>query len=245
MRVLFLDESGDNNLKAIDPDYPIFVLGGVIVGREYAFCQLTDALNEFKQHFFGRTDLVLHTADITRNRNGFEDLRIPDVRSKFYDRLNSLMQELQYEVVACVILKNDYLERYGVDAIDPYRLGLRVMTELLLDVVGLQPEGGTIVAERRGEALDQDVRETWEMLKERGSLYAEAEAIRNSIQALDLRGKQENIAGLQLADLVVGTIGRHFLGKQDKEDWRIVERKLFRGSPGDRRDAGVAIFPKQ
>ena len=34
MRVLFLDESGDHNLSAIDPRYPIFVLGGIIVDKE-------------------------------------------------------------------------------------------------------------------------------------------------------------------------------------------------------------------
>jgi len=31
MKVLFLDESGDHSLNVIDPQYPVFVLGGVIV----------------------------------------------------------------------------------------------------------------------------------------------------------------------------------------------------------------------
>ena len=42
MKVLFLDESGDHNLSVIDPSYPIFVLGGVIVDQDYA--DLTEAL---------------------------------------------------------------------------------------------------------------------------------------------------------------------------------------------------------
>ncbi len=36
MKVLFLDESGDHNLSVIDPQYPMFVLGGVIVDKAYA-----------------------------------------------------------------------------------------------------------------------------------------------------------------------------------------------------------------
>ena len=36
MKVLFLDESGDHNMAAIDPNYPLFVLGGVMVDKEYA-----------------------------------------------------------------------------------------------------------------------------------------------------------------------------------------------------------------
>ena len=245
MKVLFLDESGDHNLKAIDPDYPIFVLGGIIMDKEYADTQLKDALDELEKHFFGRTDLVLHTADIARNRNGFEALRSSEVRTRFYGELNSVMQELPYEVVACAIRKHDYFERYGTDAIDPYRLGLRVMVELFCHAVGSVPNGGTIIAEKRGETLDQDVQNTWGILKERGSLYAKAEVIRNTIQAFELKGKQENIAGLQLADLVVSPIGRHVLGKLDNDDWRIVEQKLFRGTAGDEKFRGLITFPIQ
>ncbi len=75
MKILFLDESGDHNLSVIDPQYPIFVLGGVIIDEDYAKGPLNDALDAFKEEVFGRTDIVLHTADITRNRNGFEAMK--------------------------------------------------------------------------------------------------------------------------------------------------------------------------
>ena len=94
MRVLFLDESGDHNLTVIDGNYPVFVLGGVIVDKDYADGALTEAFDDFKARLFGRTDIVLHTADIVRNRNGFERLHDIDFRYRFYIQLNSLMQEL-------------------------------------------------------------------------------------------------------------------------------------------------------
>lgn len=71
MKVLFLDESGDHNLSVIDCSYPMFVLGGVIVDKAYAEGPLTKAFDDFKRRMFGRTDIVLHTADIVRVRNGF------------------------------------------------------------------------------------------------------------------------------------------------------------------------------
>ena len=74
LKVLFLDESGDHNLVAIDDNYPVFVLGGVIVDADYARGPLTEAFDDFKKRMFGRADLALHTADIVRNRNGFEAL---------------------------------------------------------------------------------------------------------------------------------------------------------------------------
>ena len=119
MKILFLDESGDHNLTIIDPQYPIFVLGGVIVDEEYADGTLKDALDEFKSEVFGRTDIVLHTADITRNRNGFEAMKEAAFRDLFYGRLNELMRTLSYSVVACVIRKDDYLSRFGLVALGP------------------------------------------------------------------------------------------------------------------------------
>lgn len=72
MKVMFLDESGDHNLSVIDPQYPLFVLGGVIVDKEYAEGKLDREVRQFKRDLFGRDDIILHTADLTRNRNGFE-----------------------------------------------------------------------------------------------------------------------------------------------------------------------------
>ena len=56
MKVLFLDKSGDHNLSVIDPQYPLFVLGGVIVDQGYAEGELADQLNAFKYGLFGRTN---------------------------------------------------------------------------------------------------------------------------------------------------------------------------------------------
>ena len=44
MKVLFLDESGDHNLEVIDPLYPLFVLGGVILEKRYAEGDLVEGL---------------------------------------------------------------------------------------------------------------------------------------------------------------------------------------------------------
>ena len=64
MKTLFLDESGDHNLSVIDPAYPLFVLGGVIMEEDYAKEVLAPAMTDFKRRLFGRDDLVLHTACI-------------------------------------------------------------------------------------------------------------------------------------------------------------------------------------
>lgn len=244
LKVLFLDESGDHNLSAIDPQYPIFVLGGVIVDQAYAEGPLTQALNRFKHDLFGRTDIVLHTADISRNRNGFERLADTTFRARFYAQLNALLRELQYTVVACAIRKDAHLARYGVAALDPYLLSLDVLVERFCFDLGHVPGSGVIVAEKRDPTLDRELDLAWLNLKIQGTRFMQASDVEQRIVGLNLRPKHANISGLQLADLVVSPIGRHVLGKPDKPDWHVVEAKLRRDRAGRVDGYGLVVLPK-
>lgn len=125
MLVLFLDESGDHSLDKIDPQYPVFVLGGCIVDLDYHDHHMTSELKRYKNDLFGRDDFILHTADINRRRGVFQILTDKDMRERFYRETNRLMAYLDYLVVACAIKKEAHLRRYGLAAMDPYSLCLR------------------------------------------------------------------------------------------------------------------------
>lgn len=195
MKIMFLDESGDHSLSKIDPQYPMFVLGGIIVEQDYAEGELTAQVRQFKQELFGRDDLILHTADITRNRNGFERLRETAFRQRFYERLNELMAALQYKVVACTIKKDVHLARYGLAALDPYLLSLNVLVERFCFEIGDQPSGGLIMVEKRNPTLDHELELAWLNLRIRGTDYLRATMISQYIAGLVMRDKRENIAG--------------------------------------------------
>ena len=51
-KVLFLDESGDHSLDVIDPQYPMFVLGGVLMDMSYAQNELEQKVRAFKRELF-------------------------------------------------------------------------------------------------------------------------------------------------------------------------------------------------
>jgi hypothetical protein len=244
MKVMFLDESGDHNLRLIDQQYPLFVLGGIIVDKDYAEGELTHKLAMFKRELFGNENLILHTADITRNRNGFERLKESAFRQDFYQMLNALMNELSYTVIACAIRKDYHLARYGVAALDPYLLSLDVLVERFCMEIGNLEGGGLIVAERRDATLDHELELAWLNLKIQGTRYFRAKQIEQRIIGLNLRDKKANLAGLQLADLVVTPIGRKILGKTVKEDYRIVESKLRRSRTGKVEGYGLVVLPK-
>jgi hypothetical protein len=108
----------------IDPAYPVFVLGGVIVDDQYAATVMETEVRRFKRDLFGSEEIILRTADIGRNRRGFERLQDQTVRTAFYERLNALIRSLDFKVVACAIKKDAHLARYGLAAMDPYFFGL-------------------------------------------------------------------------------------------------------------------------
>jgi hypothetical protein len=245
VKVLYLDESGDHNLRVIDPLYPVFVLGGVLIDEEYAAGEMEEEMRRFKRELFGRDDLILHTADITRNRNGFEQLKDSAFRARFYERLNELVRALRFEVLACAVKKRDYVQRHGISAADPYTVGLGVLVEQLCHVVGDVEQGGRIIAEKRGPELDRQLDLSWETLKVRGAGEVTPRTVRERIADLVHRHKRENVAGLQLADLVVTPIGRHVLGKRVHEDFRVVEEKLRRKpATGDYLGVGLTVLPE-
>lgn len=244
MKILFLDESGDHNLSVVDPQYPVFVLAGVMVEQGYAEGALTESIDRFKRELFGRTDIVLHTSDMIRNRNGFEALQDPAFRSRFYIALNALMRNLHYTVVACAIRKDNHLARYGVAALDPYMLSLDILVERFCFEIGRAQGGGVIVAEKRGSTLDRQLELAWLNLKIQGTRYVPASDVDERIVGLNLRPKAANIAGLQLADLVASPIGRHVLDKPRQPDWTIVESKLRRDRAGRTAGYGLVVLPR-
>lgn len=244
MQVLFLDESGDHNLSVIDPQYPMFVLGGVILDLGYAEQELEREMNDFKLRQFGTSNIILHTADITRNRNGFERLKEPGFRQQFYCALNEMLRRLEFSVVACAIRKDQHLSRYGLAALDPYLLSLDILVERFCFAIGKVTGGGVMVAEKRDPTLDRQLELAWLNLKIQGTRFLRPRAIEDRIMGLNLRAKSQNIAGLQLADLVVSPIGRHVLGKPDKEDWLVVREKFRRSRKGTIEGYGLVVLPK-
>lgn len=242
MKAIYLDESGDHSLVRIDPSYPVFVLGGVVVDIDYERAVIAPELERFKRTMFGAPDLVLHTSDIVRNRRGFENLQDRDFREAFYAGLNALMRTWQYEVIACAIRKDEHLARYGVAALDPYMLSLNIVLErYCTSLTRSQP--GMVIVEARSIVLDRQLQLAWEVVQAQGTQYMRGSRVAACIQGFEVRPKHENRAGLQLADLVVSPIGRLVLGKPPRPDWEIVRSKL-RMVKGRWLGPGLAVLPK-
>ncbi len=249
MNVMYLDESGDHNLnpKRINPTYPVFVLGGVIVDRAHARDVIEPRMRTFKQRHFGRDDVILHTVDMGKGRGDYAFLADPMLRASFYTELNEMLQELEYKVVACVIRKDAHVAKYGRHAADPYMYSLGILVERFCNELGEELDAGFICAEKRNPGLDHELREAWEDLIAQATStgYIRSKEIEEKIVGLDLKDKKPNLAGMQLADLVITPIGRYVAGRPSKAEevqWTVVERKLRRVG-GNYHGRGLVIRP--
>ena len=243
MKAFYMDESGEWNPAVRDADYPVFVLGGIIADKDYADGPLTDAVNDFKRELFGDSDIILHTADIARNRKGFEALGDATARRRFYARMNELMEGLEYSVAACAVRKDEFAPS-GLGQRDLYRVCLSPLARRFGAEIGDVRDGGIIIAESRSATrLNRAVETEWQNLKAADADAAPSAKIADRVIALNLRDKQDNIAGLQLADLVLSPIGRRLTGKPAYDDWRIVAAKILGSSPGSAGNSGLIVLP--
>jgi hypothetical protein len=247
--LLFLDESGDHSLSKIDPQYPVFVLCGIICDVSNHDGIMTDSLNRLKTQLFGRQEIVLHTLDFTRNQEGFETMVSHDFRVQFFHELQTWISGLNFKLVASVIRKQDHLKKYGLQAIDPYMLSLSILVERFIFECG--SVGGSIVAEARNPTLNNALELAFLDLKIRGTRFVSAAKVQKRIHNFSIRDKRENIAGLQLADVCATPIGRHVLGRKtyprycsDGDFYRTIEKKFRRDWQDKIEGMGLVVLPK-
>ena len=211
----------------------MFVLGGVIIDRAYARNIIAPAMQAFKIKHFGSGDVILHTVEMGKGQGVYSFLADPVKRTSFYADLNTMLDRLVYKVVACVIKKPELVKEYGANAVDPYHYSLEILVERFCLELGAQADSGFICAEQRNPGLDKALIEAWEEVRTNsiGTGYTSSKSIDEQIIGLDLKNKKLNLAGMQLADLVITPIGRHVVGMQAKTNevqWTIVEKKLRR-----------------
>lgn len=244
---MYLDESGNHDLRKIDPAYPVFVLGGAIIERSYIRQVIEPELRQFKMAHFGREDVILHTVDMSKGRGDYAFLADPLRRTTFYSELNGMLRRLDYQVVACVVKKPEHVLRYGANAADPYHTSLKYLVERFCLELGQEDDSGFICAEKRNSGLDTGLINVWSELLRSGTEHVTSKEIDAKIVGLDLKDKRPNLAGMQLADLVITPIGRHIAGKPHKlheVHWTVVESKLRRVN-GTYEGPGLIIRPQK
>jgi hypothetical protein len=239
--IVFVDESGDHGMTSIDPHYPVFSLAFCLFAKEEYAARVAPAVLRFKYRHFGHDQVILHEHEIRKTKGEFRFLTDAARREPFFTDLNELIAFTPFTLVASVIDKRLYKERYPQPA-NPYHVAMGFGLErifLHLRELGCRTGTTHLLFERRGQKEDGEL----ELEFRRVCEGQNAMAARLPFEIV-MADKKCNSAGLQLADLVARPIGRKVLDPaQPNRAFDILAEKLRRSRRGQVRGWGLKVFP--
>jgi hypothetical protein len=253
--IVYVDESGDHALAALDPDYPVFVLAFCIFQKaEYARLAVP-RLEQLKFRYFGHDMVVLHEHEIRKSKGEFRILLRRETREAFLHDLNALVAEVPFTIVASCIRKHEFVERRGASS-NLYHVALEAGLEQIsrfLHERGQHQAATHVVFERRGRREDQELEQEFERICRDRQVAGISPGLipgqrpgagLGDALRLVMASKQSNTCGLQLADLVARPIGRHILSpEQPNRALALLSPKLRRGPDGEVRGWGLICAP--
>ena len=244
MKVMFLDESGDHSLDKIDPSYPMFVLAGCIFDFDYYSKYVEPEANKLKIKHFGKTNVILRSYDIRKQKREFASLVDMTKRTTFYEDLDNFINNLDFKIIAAAIRKDKLKSQYRTPG-NPYHLCLRFILERAVMYLGRTGERMLFRIESRQTHNDEKLAEVYEDFRNKDQNMFKKDEIQAKLVDLSFNQKVQNIIGMQIADLVAYPIGKWVLdNSKENKAFEIIEKKFhksFRSS--SYLDYGLKIFP--
>ncbi len=248
---LHIDEVGHHNMRSsLDPNERYLGLTGLIMRVGYSEGDFASALNKIKTDVFGRCDFSLHRRDIiNRKPEPFTALKDEAKRQEFDGLILALMEESKYRVFTVVIDKREHRAKYAVWQFQPYHYCMTVMLERYVRWLDRIDSVGDVLAESRGKKENKQLSKAYRRIYARGTDHVPDLLFKARLTSTEikLKPKTENIAGLQLADLIASPSCRELICRQTKEQMtaefgkRVVEilyRKKYLRSVYDGHVAG-------
>lgn len=241
---MFLDESGDHSLDKIDSSYPIFVLAGCIFDFDYYSKVVEPETNKLKIKHFGKTDIILRSYDIRKQKKDFSCLVDIKRRKAFYTDLDKLMQTTEFTIISAAIKKDNLKNKYS-DPGNPYHLCLQFILERSIMYLGRSGNKMIFRIESRQTHNDEKLAEVYEGFRNHDHQLFKKEEIQSKLVDLSFNQKIQNIIGMQMADLVAYPIGRWVLNKsQENKAFDIIQDKIHKSPKnGQYINFGLKIFP--
>jgi hypothetical protein len=240
---LFIDESGDHGLTIVNPDFPVFLLSGVLISEDN-YSMLKSTFNKVKNELWGNKEVIFHSRDIRKCEKEFMVLFDLDKKKWFYDNLNSAINDCDYTLIASAIQKENYINQFGRLSNDVYELALSFVIERAIFFLDVMPDNGKelqIIIEKRGKKEDKQLDEHFQRLMSRGTGYVSAEKLSNYSLSITFKDKKENINGLQLADLTAYPIARYVIEPERANPaFELISSKIY--SKNGKR-YGLKIYP--
>ena len=238
--IVFVDESGDHSLTAINPEWPLFVLSFCIFPVVAYVHQVTPAIRQLKFDSFGHDLVILHEHDIRKKKGAFARLN-KEAREVFLDRLTGIIAATDMTMIAVVIDKTRHKAKYSAPE-HPYHLAMQFGLERVAHFLALHGQNDAetaVVCEARGAKEDAELELEFRRVCDGANRSKRPYPLR--IVIADKKTKSE---GLQLADLTARPAGLSVLRpEQPNRAWDVLKAKLFAGQHNCVSGNGIKVFP--
>lgn len=241
---LYIDESGDhrygkksiaNTVPTDSPktirvsyeEYPeledtrnrYLSLTGCIIESVFYSTTFCSEMEQLKKKYFAYDPddpLIFHREDMINCRHSFYRLRNSEVRKAFNDDLLLFFSRMPYTVITVVIDKKAHIQKYGDVAFHPYHYCLTAMLERYCGFLSFYGAKGDVLAESRGGREDEKLKKAYQSLYFGGSGYWHKSHFQTTLttKEIKLQKKTQNIAGLQLSDLIAHPAKCHILSER-------------------------------
>ncbi len=220
---LYVDEVGNSDLGASsNPNHRYLSLTGVIFELEYVKNSVFPAVEEIKHKYFNShpdDPIILHRKEIVNKKPPFDSLMDSNVEVSFNSDLLKLLISLNYNVITVVIDKLEHKSRYQVWRFDPYHYCLTILVERYVRWLQDNDSLGDVMAESRGGKEDRRLKDSFERIYNQGSDYIQADLFSSYLTScqLKVKPKNNNISGLQIADLLAHPSYKALLNRHNNQ----------------------------
>ena len=209
-----------------DANHRYLCLCGVILELGYVRDVVSIGLEELKRKFFDShpdDPIVFHRKELLGGKPPFSELKNEKTRAEFDTELLRLIENWNYTVISVCIDKRRHLETYSAWRYDPYHYCLAVLIERYVFFLDQCAGTGDVMAESRGGKEDRRLKDSFSRLLENGTDYLEPQRFEHRLKSkqLKVKNKANNIAGLQLTDLIAHPSRNEILRNNGIEDFPV------------------------
>ncbi|MGE5944077.1 MAG: DUF3800 domain-containing protein [Flavobacteriales bacterium] len=241
---VFIDETGEANIDNPDPRYNVFVLCGILF-REDHYNAFDLALKELKVKHFGSDEVVLHSYTMRKNNGVFKIFQDKQKLLNFYKDIEVIFKNHEYYVISSIVDKVKYKEKYPSKN-HAYEDSLTFLCERAMSCIpnGQKNQALHFCLEKRGNKKDRDLKKLYTRILRFGTDYKSTSDFKVCHPNLFFRGKNQNINGLQFADLCAYPIARKILSpKNPQPTYDLFENKIYCNWLGTKKGYGLKFFP--
>jgi hypothetical protein len=213
--ILYLDETGDHTMGVSDDIGKRYLGIAAPFFERAAIDTLEEAILGLKKKHLpcNGTIPVLHRKEIMQCRGPFSCLQDEGRRKEFDAELVDLIANASYKLLAVTIDKAQHGAKTYRTLSHPYHYCLHAVLERFCGLLDHMNRTGHVVAEARGKTEDYQLRAAYRKVYECGTSYLTAETVQKTLVSaeIEIRKKHENVAGLQLADMLAHPANRDVL----------------------------------